>query len=91
MSALTEAELLARRACQDQETREGVHALISLCRKENIHNEISKKAGEFRRRYAVSLADCIIAATAYLLKSSIWTKNIEEFKRIKEVKAEEPY
>jgi predicted nucleic acid-binding protein len=91
VSALTEAELLSGRACEDPETREGVHALISLCRKENVHNQVSQKAGEFRRRYGVSLADCIIAATAYLLKSKVWTKNIEEFKRIKEIKTEEPY
>jgi len=82
---------LSGRACEDQETRESVHTLISLCRKENVHNQISQKAGEFRRKYAVSLADCIIAATAYLLKSKVWTKNIEEFKRIKEIKTEEPY
>ncbi len=91
VSALTEAELLAERACEDESTREGVHGLISLCRKENVHNQISQKAGEFRRKYAVSLADCIIAATAYTLKSKIWTKNIKEFRRIKEVIIEEPY
>jgi predicted nucleic acid-binding protein len=91
ISALTEAELLSGRACEDQGAREGVHALMTLCRKENVHNQIAQKAGEFRRKYAVSLADCIIAATAYQLKSKVWTKNIEEFRRIREIKAEEPY
>jgi len=91
ISALTEAELLSGQSCEDPKAREGVHALIALCRKENVHNQIAQKAGEFRRKYRVSLADCVIAATAHLLRSEVWTKNTEEFKRIKEIKAEEPY
>jgi len=91
VSALTEAELLSGRSCEDEEIRDGVHALIALCRKENVHNEIAQKAGELRRKYSVSLADCIIAATAYLLKCKVWTKNIKEFEKIREIKAEEPY
>ena len=91
VSALTEAELLSGRSCEDKEIREGVHALIALCRKENVHNEIAQKAGELKRKYSVSLADCIIAATAYLLKCKVWTKNIKEFEKIREIKAEEPY
>ena len=91
VSALTEAELLSERSCEDKEIREGVHALIALCKKENIHNEIAQKAGELRRKYSVSLGDCIIAATAYLLKCKVWTKNIKEFEKIREIKAEEPY
>jgi len=91
VSALTEAELLSGRSCEDKEIREGVHALIALCRKENVHNEIAQKAGELKRKYSVSLADCIIAATAYLLTCKVWTKNIKEFEKIRELKAEEPY
>lgn len=91
VSVLTEAELLAGRACEDESTREGVQGLLSLCRKENVHNRISQKAGEFKRKYGASLADCIIAATAYTLDSKIWTKNAKEFRRIVEVKVEEPY
>ena len=91
VSALTEAELLSGRSCEDEEIRDDVHALIALCRKENVHNEIAQKAGELRRKYSVPLADCIIAATAYLLKCKVWTKNIKEFEKIREIKAEEPY
>ena len=65
--------------------------MVALCRKENVHNEIAQKAGEPRRKYSMSLADCIIAATAYLLKCKVWTKNIKEFEKIKEIEAEEPY
>jgi len=39
----------------------------------------------------VSLADCIIAATADLLNATIWTKNADEFNKIKEVTTKEPY
>jgi len=91
ISALTEAELLSGKSCEDTEVREKVRTLISLCRKEDVHNQIAQRAGEFRRRYNVSLADCIIAATADLLNATIWTKNADEFNKIKEVTTKEPY
>jgi predicted nucleic acid-binding protein len=54
-------------------------------------NEISKKAGEFKRKYNVSLDDCIIAATAAIQNAKLWTKNLKDFQKIKEIEVEEPY
>ena len=91
VSALTEAELFAGKECEKESKREQVRGLISLFTKHNIDNEISQKAGEYKRKYGVPLADCMIAATASLLNAAVLTKNVGEFKRISGMKVEEPY
>ena len=64
---------------------------MALFTKFNLDNEISKKTGEFKRKYDILLDDCIIAATAFLQKCKIWTKDIKDFKKIKEIEVKEPY
>jgi len=91
VSTLTEAELFAGKECEKESKREEIKALILLCEKLHIDNEISQKAGEFKRKYNILLDDCIIAATAHIQNVRLWTKNIEEFKKIKEIVVEAPY
>jgi predicted nucleic acid-binding protein len=91
ISALTEAELFAGKDSTDEKKRLLLSELISIFTKIEIDNDIAKKAGEFKRKYNVLLDDCIIAATAAIQKSKLWTKNLEEFKKIKEIEVEEPY
>jgi len=92
ISCLTEAELLAGKECEDVYKREQVSSLISEFRKHDIDSLICQKAGEYRRKYnQVPMDDCIIAATAYLYKLKIFTKNVADFRAIKGVLVEEPY
>jgi len=91
ISALSEAELFAGRDSADDKKRLLVAELISLFIKVNVDNDIARKAGEFRRKYNVPLSDCIIAATAAVQKVRLWTKNVEDFRPIKEIVVEEPY
>lgn len=91
ISALSEAELFAGKDSADEKKRLLVSELISLFIKVNIDNDIARKAGEFRRKYNIPLSDCIIGATAAVNKLKLWTKNVEDFKPIKEIETEEPY
>ena len=91
ISVITEAEVLSGKECSDQNKRNRIIDLLQLFRKIDVDSSIAQRAAEFRRNYGVSLDDCIIAATAFNEKCIIWTKNAEDFRKIKEVKAVEPY
>ncbi len=91
ISALTESELLSGKGCKDASQRTAVENLIKTFIKKDVNNEIAQKAGEFRRNYDVPLDDCIIAATAFHQKCKLWTKNMKDFEKIKEIEVEEPY
>jgi len=54
-------------------------------RKLEISEEAAVRAGEFKGRYDVSIADAFIAATAYL-EGSIIISDDPDFKRIPEIK-----
>jgi len=54
-------------------------------RKLEIGEEVAVKAGEFKGRYSISIADAFIAASAYL-EASIIISDDEDYKRISEVK-----
>lgn len=54
-------------------------------RKLEINEEAALKAGEFKGRYDVSIADAFIAATAYF-EGSIVVSDDPDFKRIPEIK-----
>lgn len=86
ISGITEGELFSGRDLEDKRKEEIVLIFLSKFRKVNPTNEILQLAGEFRRKYDVSLLDCIIAATAYKIEAKILTKNLKDFQKVKEVK-----
>ena len=55
-------------------------------RKLEIGEEAAVKAGEFKARYDISIADAFIAASAYLEGSTVISDDAD-FKKIHEVKA----
>ncbi len=91
ISVITEAEVLSGKDYENEDKRKDVLDLLQFFSKINTDSGTAQKAAEFRRNYGVSLDDCIIAATAFREKSILWTKNIEDFKRIKEIEVKEPY
>ena len=91
VSVITETELYSGKKCNTPEGLESVNEILSLFTIINVDREIAKKAGEFRRKYGVDIPDAIVAATAFYQNCKIWTKNIEDFKKIKEIEAEDPY
>jgi len=54
-------------------------------KKLNVNEEVAVKAGEFKGKYNVPVADAFIAASAYL-ENSIVISDDAEFKRVAEIK-----
>ena len=91
ISVITEAEILSGKDCAAEGKRMKALELLQLFRKIDVSSDIAQKAAEFRRNHGVALDDCIIAATAFREKCTIWTKNAEDFRRIKEIEVKDPY
>ena len=90
-SAITETELLAGKECNIIEIRAKLLDFLSNFTKISVNNPIASKAGDFRRVYEIKTADAIIAATAFLTKANLITRNAEDFRKIKEVTIKVPY
>ena len=90
-SAITETELLAGRECNVIEVRAKLLNFLSNFTKISVNNPIALKAGDFRRMYEIKTADAIIAATAFATKANLITRNVEDFKKIKELNVKVPY
>jgi len=79
-------EVFAGKDAEKIQKRKLISELLSQFKKINPDNEIFRIAGEFRRKYGVSIPDCIIAATAYSIDADLFTRNINDFKRIREIR-----
>jgi predicted nucleic acid-binding protein len=86
ISGITEAEIFSGRDLQDENKKQKLLRFLSFFQKVNPNNEILQKAGEFRRKYNISLLDCIIAATAYCINAELLTRNEKDFSKIEEIK-----
>ncbi len=91
ISVITEAELFAGRDMEDEGKERFVIDLLDLFTKISVDSHISRIAGSFRRKHNVLLPDCIIAATAFTQGYKLLTKNVKDFEKIKEIRAEAPY
>jgi predicted nucleic acid-binding protein len=86
ISGITEAEIFAGKNFENEDKKQKLLKFLSFFQKINPNNEILQKAGEFRRKYGISLLDCIIAATAYHINAELLTRNEKDFLKIKEIK-----
>jgi len=85
ISGITEAEIFAGKDMETKNKKEIILNFLSKFKKVDPDNEILQKAGEIKRKYKVSLLDSIIAATAYTLQARIFTRNLRDFEKIKEI------
>lgn len=91
-SAVTEAELLSGKECNKLEKRTSVFEVLNRGSKISVENRIAKIAGYFRRVYNIEVvSDAIIAATAFATKAKLVTRNVKDFKKIKEISVVAPY
>ena len=90
-SALSEAELLVGKSCNDAKKRESILQFLRKWKKIDVTNPIAVKAGDLRRTYDIVLSDAIIAATALIYDAVLFTKDVDDFKVIKELKIKDPY
>ena len=90
-SVITEAELFSGEDCRDLEKKRAVEDLLSLTHKVEIDSVIAKKAGELRRSYKTPLIDALIAASAIVSGSILYSRNVRHFKKISELRLKVPY
>lgn len=90
-SAITEAELIRGKECSKIERRAEILKILSHFAKVSVSNEIALKAGDFARIYNVETADAIVAATAFIMKADLMTRNLSDYGKIKEINAIVPY
>jgi hypothetical protein len=90
-SAITEGELISGRVCNDDRSREEILHFLSVHQKIPVDNPLIQVAGNIRRTYNLTLPDAIIAATATTLQQTLVTRNLDDFKRVKELKVKKPY
>ena len=90
-SAITEAELLSGKVCVNPQKKENVFHLLSQFEKIPVGNPLVQVAGDFWRKYGIEVPDAIIAATAFITGSILFTRNLKDFERVREIKVEKPY
>lgn len=91
ISIITEAELFAGKDVENNIKKGLLEELLNLFSKVDVNGEIARVAGSFRRKYGTNLVDSIIASTASNLHCKLITRDIKDFKPIKEILVEEPY
>ena len=90
-SAVTEIELVSGKECNEIERKSYLLNFLSYFTKVPVDNNIAVKAGDFRRLYGINFADATVAATAYLAKATLITRNAKDYKKIKEINLKIPY
>lgn len=70
----------------DRQTITKFRLFISQTTSISLDIVLAELAAEIRRIYQVKLADAVIAATAIFTRSSLLTRNVRDFRKIKELK-----
>ena len=90
ISILTKIEFLG----WEKHTREGFQKCEQLVKLANIYpvdEDIAEQAIGLRRRVKIKLADAVIAATALLNNLKLATRNMEDYKAVKELEIFNPF
>ena len=90
ISILTKIEFLG----WDKHTPEGFKKCKELIEPANIYfldEEIANKAIELKTKRKIKLADAVIAATALLNNLILATRNVDDFKGVKELQIINPF
>jgi len=90
-SAITETELVAGQANNDENRREKLMRMLQQYTKVVVDNPLASLAGDIRRKYQILTPDAIIAASALLTHAELVTKNIKDFEKIKGLRVSSPY
>lgn len=90
-SAITEAELLAGKANDNEGKREKLLQFLHQWYKEVVNNPVSTLAGDISRRYGLTIPDAVISATCLLNNAELVTKNTKDFSRVSNLKVKVPY
>lgn len=81
LSTIVEIELFSFPDLSDSET-ETIESLLDSATIISVDSQIARIAGSIRRSYKLNLADSAIAATALFTNTTLVTRNINDFKKI---------
>jgi len=90
-SAVTEIELISGQECKRLDKKAEIIKILSQFSKISVDNRIALKAGDFRREYGVAFTGATIAATAFAMKANLVTRDVDDYKKIKEITLKVPY
>ncbi len=90
-SAVTEAELVAGKANDENDKREKLLHFLHIWNKIPMTNPVASLAGDIVRQCGLEIPDAIIAATAVLNRADLITHNVRDFKRVPGLKVRTPY
>ena len=90
-SAITETELISGKECNKIERKAELLRILSHFNKVPVDNPIAVKAGDFRRIHEIKFTDATIAATAFVIKADLISRNDVDYKKIKEITLKVPY
>jgi predicted nucleic acid-binding protein len=82
ISVITECELLASTALSTREERR-IMDLLELLPRVAVTSRIARAAAQLRRRYPITIADAVIAATALQSHAILLTRNVKDFQPIR--------
>lgn len=91
VSVITEAEILSGESCNDPLVRESVAQLLARWERLEVSHDITLQTGNIKRKYRLALPDALIAATAFIHKMEVLTKNIKDFSKVEGLVVKAPY
>jgi predicted nucleic acid-binding protein len=81
ISTVTEAELFAYPQLSDLEISR-IEDFLELVTIITVDSRIARLAGSLKATYRLKLGDSVIAATNLLMRSTLLTRNVRDFKKI---------
>ena len=90
VSVLTKIEFLG----WDRHSPEGFEKCRRLIKLSNVYlidDDIAEKTIELKRRVKIKLADAVIAATALVNNFKLVTRNVDDYKAVKELEIFNPF
>ena len=84
ISTITELELLSLSSLTSRELK-SINSFLPIFSILSVDSQIAKIAASVRRNYKLKTPDSIIAATALFTQSTLLTRNVNDFKKVKEI------
>ena len=90
ISAITEIELLCWKTASEKDLNV-LHGFIEDAAVFELEKNIKLKTADIRKNHKIKLPDAIIATTALVHKLTLITRNIKDFKSIKNLEVVNPF
>jgi len=90
ISIITQIEVFSKRGLEEEEIKT-LKEFINTALVYLVDEKVAAKAIDIRLEHNIKLPDAIIAATAICYNLILVTRNVSDFKRIKELEIIDPY